>query len=161
MTQKSFIQPADRIADFKPYFFAQLNKKISALKKEGKEVIRLDIGSPDLPPPGFIIELLIDESQKANTHSYAPIGGTTGYKKAGAAYYQNRFGVTIDPETEIVGLIGSKEGLFHLSQSILNPGDTVIIPNPGYPVYRASARIAGARIYDLPIISREWFPARF
>jgi len=79
------------------------------------------------------------------------LNGTASYKKAGAAYYLKRFGVDLDPETETLSLIGSKEGLFHLEQSILNPGDTIIIPNPGYPVYRAAARIAGADIFDLPL----------
>ncbi|MBP8856760.1 MAG: aminotransferase class I/II-fold pyridoxal phosphate-dependent enzyme [Anaerolineaceae bacterium] len=151
MTDTNFIRPADRIADFKPYFFAQLNKTITALRAEGKEIIRLDMGSPDLAPPDFIIDALNKAAANPALHNYAPLNGTASYKKAGAAYYQKRFGVDVDPETEILSLIGSKEGLFHLEQSILNPGDTIIIPNPGYPVYRAAARIAGANIYDLPL----------
>ena len=151
MTDTNFIHPADRIADFKPYFFAQLNKTITALRAEGKEIIRLDMGSPDLAPPDFIIDALNKSAANPALHNYAPLNGTSSYKKAGADYYQKRFGVDVDPETEILSLIGSKEGLFHLEQSILNPGDTIIIPNPGYPVYRAAARIAGANIYDLPL----------
>lgn len=149
MPENNFIHPAKRIAKFKPYFFAQLNKKIIALRAEGKEVIRLDMGSPDLAPPAFIIESLITAAQNPNFQNYAPMGGTPAYRQAGADYYQNRFNVSLDPENEVLGLIGSKEGLFHLTQSILNPGDTVIIPNPGYPVYRASATIAGAEIAEL------------
>lgn len=151
MTETSFIQPAEKIAGFKPYFFAQLNKTITALRAEGKEIIRLDMGSPDLAPPDFIINALAKAASDPSLHNYAPLNGTASYKKAGAAYYHKRFGVDLDPETEILSLIGSKEGLFHLEQSILNPGDTIIIPNPGYPVYRAAAHIAGAKIFDLPL----------
>jgi LL-diaminopimelate aminotransferase len=157
MPEKNFVKPADRIASFKPYFFAQLNKKITALKQEGKEVIRLDIGSPDMPPTNSIIESLMEASSNPSSHNYAPIGGTASFKKAGAEYYKNRFGVDVDSESEIVGLIGSKEGLHHLSQSILNPGDIVIIPDPGYPVYRSSARIAGAEIFELPLYAEKGY----
>ncbi len=157
MPEKNFIKPADRIASFKPYFFAQLNKKITALKQEGKEVIRLDIGSPDMPPTNSIIDALMEASRNPTLHNYAPIGGTSSFKLAGVKYYKNRFGVDIDSENEIVGLIGSKEGLHHLSQSILNPGDLVIIPNPGYPVYRSSARIAGAEIFELPLYAEKGY----
>lgn len=149
MPETNFIRPSDRIAGFKPYFFAQLNKTITALRAEGKEIIRLDMGSPDLAPPDFIVDALTTAARDPGLHNYAPLNGTAAYKKAGAFYYKERFGVDIDPETEVLSLIGSKEGLFHLEQSMLNPGDTIIIPNPGYPVYRAAARIAGADIYDM------------
>jgi len=151
MSDINFIRPSDRIAGFKPYFFAQLNKTITALRAEGKEIIRLDMGSPDLAPPDFIIDALTTAARDPALHNYAPLTGTATYKKAGADYYKSRFGVDLDPDTEILSLIGSKEGLFHLEQSLLNPGDTIIIPNPGYPVYRAAARIAGANIFDLTL----------
>ncbi len=161
MPEKNFIHPAERIAHFKPYFFAQLNKNIIALRAEGKDVIRLDMGSPDLAPPAFIIDSLIHAAQNPDLQSYAPMGGTIAYKQAGADYYLKRFNVALDPENEVLGLIGSKEGLFHLTQSILNPGDTVILPNPGYPVYRASAKIAGAEIAELPLTPEKEYKPDF
>ncbi len=150
MPEKNFIHPAERIAHFKPYFFAQLNKNIIALRAEGKDVIRLDMGSPDLAPPAFIIDSLIHAAQNPDLQSYAPMGGTIAYKQAGADYYLKRFNVALDPENEVLGLIGSKEGLFHLTQSILNPGDTVILQT-GLSVYRASAKIAGAEMQNYPL----------
>ncbi len=149
MSNSSFIKPADRIADFKPYFFAQLTKKFAELRERGVKIIRLDIGSPDLPPARFIIDKLSAESYKPNVHAYSTAGGALSFRQAVAAYYKNRFSVEVDPASQVLALIGSKEGLFDLSQVILNPGDLVIVPNPGYPVYRAGAKIAGAEIYDL------------
>ncbi len=152
-----YLPPADRISTFKPYFFASLGKKISELKASGTDVIRIDMGTPDLPPAKFITDVLIKESQKENTHGYCPIGGTPEFKQAVADYYINRFNVTLDPKSEIVGLIGSKEGLFNLSQVLLNPGDVALIPDPGYPVYSAGGIIAGGKIVHFPLIRENGF----
>lgn len=148
----SFIRPSDRIASFKPYFFAQLTQRLAALKAAGMDIIRLDMGSPDLPPPDFIIDRLVEEARKPDVHGYAPMGGTVEYKKACAEYYLRRFGVTIDSQKEILGLIGSKEGLFNLSQVLLNPGDVTLVPEPGYPVYSAGGVIAGAEVYFMSLL---------
>lgn len=145
------IQPADRIAPFGAYFFAELGKKIAALKAEGLDVIRIDIGAPDLPPPSAVIETLVAEARRPDTHTYTPYGGTPDFKAAVAEYYQRRFGVSLDPTSEVLALIGSKEGLFHLAQALLNPGDLVLIPDPGYATYRAGAKIAGAEIHFMPL----------
>lgn len=153
----TFFRPADRISAFKPYFFASLAKKISALQKEGKDVIRIDMGSPDLPPEKFIIDKLIEKVQQPNQHGYSPMGGGVDFRNAIATYYQNRFNVKIDPLTEAIGLIGSKEGLFHLAQITLNPGDIALVPDPGYPVYSASSKIAGAEIYYMPLLKENNF----
>jgi len=112
--------PADRIASFKPYFFAALGKKIVDLKAKGLDVIRIDMGSPDLPPADFIIDTLVNSARRADMHAYTPNGGTPAFKKAVAEYYENRFEVSLDPQSEVIGLIGSKEGLFNLSQVLLN-----------------------------------------
>lgn len=154
---KSFFRPADRIASFKPYFFAGLAKKISDLKNSGLDVIRIDIGSPDLPPEKFIIDKLSESAYLPDHHGYTPNGGTPEYRKAISTYYKNRFNVDIDPQSEAIGLIGSKEGLFHLTQILINPGDLVIVPDPGYPVYSASTKIAGGEIYTVPLLKENGF----
>lgn len=153
----SFIHPSDRIASFKPYFFASLNQKINALKSTGVDVIRLDMGSPDLPPADFIIDTLAQEARRPNMHGYSPMGGTPRFRQACADYYQRRFGVTLDPQKEVLALLGSKEGLFNLAQVVLNPGDLTLIPDPGYPVYSAASTIAGAEILYLPLREENHF----
>ncbi len=149
--------PAERIASIKPYFFASLNKKITDLKAKGVDVIRIDMGSPDLPPQDFIIDSLVESARRADTHGYTPNGGTPAFRKAIANYYMERFEVELDPQKETIGLIGSKEGLFNLSQVILNPGDVALVPDPGYPVYTAGAEIAGAEIVAMPLLKENGF----
>ncbi len=153
----AFIPPAHRISSFEPYFFASLGKKIAQMKKQGTDVIRIDMGSPDLPPADFIIDELIKNSKRPDTHGYSPIGGTPAFKQAVAEYYLDRFEVNLDPNTEVVGLIGSKEGLFNLSQVILNPGDVALVPDPGYPVYSASGIIAGGEVVHFPLLAENQF----
>jgi len=148
---------AERIASIKPYFFASLNQKITGLKARNIDVIRLDMGSPDLPPAGFIVDALEKSARRPDTHGYSPMGGTPAYRQAVALYYDRRFGVKLDPKSEVLGLIGSKEGLFNLSQVLLNPGDVSLVPDPGYPVYTAGGQIAGAEIYTLPLLSENNF----
>ncbi len=150
-------KPADRIASFKPYFFAALNQRISQLRAAGVDVIRIDMGSPDLPPADFIIDELTEQARRPDTHGYSPNGGTPEYRKAAALYYLRRFGIELDPQKEVLGLQGSKEGLFHLGQVLLNPGDLALVPDPGYPVYRASCEIAGAEIYPMPLLEENGF----
>jgi len=154
---ESFIRPSDRIAPFKPYFFAALNLKINRLRANGVSVTRLDMGSPDLPPEPFIVDALVDSARKPNTHGYAQIGGAINFKKAVAEYYRHRHEVDLDPQSEVLALLGSKEGLFNLSQVILNPGDVALVPDPGYPVYAASGMIAGAEIYAMPLLEKNGY----
>jgi LL-diaminopimelate aminotransferase len=151
------IQPAQRIANFKPYFFASLNKKLAELAGQGVDVIRLDMGSPDLPPEDFIIDKLVESARRPDRHGYPPIGGTRDFKEAAAFYYHKRFNVKLDPKSQVLALIGSKEGLFALSQVLLNPGDLALIPDPGYPIYQSSAEIAGARVYKMPLLQEKNF----
>lgn len=150
-------QPADRIASFKPYFFAALTQKINALKAKNVDVIRIDMGSPDLPPADFIIDALDRSARRKDTHGYTPNGGSPAFRQAIADYYLNRFDVSLDPKTETLALLGSKEGLFNLSQVLLNPGDVSIVPDPGYPVYSASGLIAGGEIYYTPLLKKNGF----
>ena len=153
----AFMPPARRISSFEPYFFASLGKKINQLKQQGMDVIRIDMGSPDLPPADFIIEELVTQSRKPDTHGYSPTGGSQAFKQAVADYYLDRFEVSLDPSSEIIGLIGSKEGLFNLSQVILNPGDVALVPDPGYPVYSASGIIAGGNVVYFPLLAEKGF----
>jgi LL-diaminopimelate aminotransferase len=153
-------QPANRIALFKPYYFAALGKKITQLQAQGLDVIRIDMGSPDLPPADFIIQTLVDSARRSDTHAYTPNGGTPAFKNAVAEYYANRFEVNLDPLSEVIGLIGSKEGLFNLSQVLLNPGDISLVPDPGYPVYSASGIIAGGEIHYFPLLAENNFLPR-
>jgi LL-diaminopimelate aminotransferase len=148
----NFIQPATRIAPFKAYYFASLNQKITELKERGTDVIRIDMGSPDMPPPDHIIQAMIESAKRPDTHGYGPNGGLPEFRRAAAHYYQQRFGVTLDPSRQILALIGSKEGLFHLSQVLINPGDLVLAPDPGYPIYQSSVQIAGGSIYPMPLL---------
>jgi LL-diaminopimelate aminotransferase len=151
------LAPAERITNIKPYFFASLNQKLAQLKTQGMDIIRLDMGSPDLPPADFIIETLVKTARRPDTHGYTPNGGTPHYREAIREYYGRRFGVELDPRHEVLGLLGSKEGLFNLSQVILNPGDIALIPDPGYPVYTAGAQIAGAEIVWMPLCEENQF----
>lgn len=156
-TPTSFIAPADRIASFKPYFFAALNQKLAALRAQNVDIIRIDMGSPDLPPKDFIIDTLVDAARRPANHGYTPNGGTPAFRQAIAAYYKRRFNVELDPMRETLTLLGSKEGLFNLSQVLINPGDLVLVPDPGYPVYKASGTIAGAEIYTVPLLAENDF----
>ncbi len=149
--------PARRIESLRPYFFHTLNQKIANLRANGMEIIRLDMGSPDMPPAPFIVDALIEGARRDDTHGYAPYGGTTAFKQAVASYYRSRFDVDLDPSREVLGLIGSREGIFNLSQAIVNPGDWVLVPNPGYPTYQASSEIAGANVHFMPLLEENGF----
>ena len=149
--------PADRIASMKPYFFADLGERVAALVDSGVDVIRLDIGSPDLPPADFIVDALVDRVHQPGAHAYTAFGGTPAYRRAVAEYYGRRFGVELDPTTQVVGLIGSKEGIFTINQVMLNPGDLVLVPDPGYGTYSISARIAGAEVHKMPLVAENGF----
>lgn len=150
-------KPAERVSFLKPYYFASLAKKIEELRAKNVDIIRIDMGSPDLPPAEFIIDELCKTARKPGNHRYTPYGGSPAFRQAVAKYYQNRFSIDLDPATEIVGLIGSKEGLFHLSQVLLDPGDLVLVPDPAYPVYKTSATIAGATTWKMPLLSENGF----
>lgn len=151
------MQPADRISNIKPYFFSSLGKKLVEMREEGIDVIRIDMGSPDLPPAKHIIDTLVNLAQLENKHGYTLGSGTQEFRKAVAAYYKTRFGVDLDPQCEVIDLIGSKEGSFIISQVVLNPGDVSLIPDPGYGVYASGAIVAGAEIIRMPLIEKNNF----
>jgi len=152
-----FIKPAERVKSYKPYYFSALGKKINELRSQGLDVIRLDMGSPDLPPANFIIETLVQAARDPDSHGYTPYGGTPEFRNGVSKYYKNRFDVDLDPKTEVLGLIGSKEGLFDLPIIVANPGDVILVPDPGYPVYQAGAELAGAEIHYMPLLEENRF----
>jgi LL-diaminopimelate aminotransferase len=151
------IRPAERVSQIKPYFFASLEKTIAALRQDGLDVIRLDMGSPDLPPQDFIVESLVGAARRPDVHGYGPSGGSAALRAAIAEYYLERFDLPLDPQTEILGLIGSKEGIFNLSQVLVNPADLVLLPDPCYPVYPVGALIAQAETYSMPLLAENDF----
>lgn len=150
-------QPSKTVANLKPYFFAGLKTVIAELQAKGMDIIRLDMGSPDLPPASFIIETLVESARNPKKHGYSPAGGSAGFLKAVSTYYKRRFDVDIDPVTEALALIGSKEGLFNLNHTFLDPGDMVLLPDPYYPVYLAGAQLADARYHFMPLLKENSF----
>ena len=149
--EKNVFKPADRLSSVQEYYFSRKLKEVAQLNAEGKDIISLAIGSPDMPPSERTIEVLCEEARKANGHGYQPTIGTPELRSAMAAFYQRWYGVTLDPQTEVQPLIGSKEGILHVTLAFVNPGDQVLVPNPGYPTYTALSRLLGAEVvnYDL------------
>lgn len=142
--------PAHRLQTLPAYPLATLAQRVRAMTLSGIDVINLDVGSPDLPPPDAVIDALAASARQPNKHGYAGYTGIPEFRRAIAGYYQRRFGVTIDPETEVLPLLGSKEGIVNLSLAYLDRGDVVLIPDIGYPAYALGAHLAGAEVYWLP-----------
>lgn len=151
------MKPADRLGKIKPYFFSMLGKKIIEMRANGVDVIRLDMGSPDLPPAAHIIEALSSAAHRDDTHGYTLGSGTHKFREAVANHYSRRFGVELDPKSEVIDLIGSKEGLFAISQVLINPGDIALVPDPGYGVYSSGAELAGGEIFFMPLLAENNF----
>ena len=139
-------KPAYRLTNLQPYGFAIIGQRIQTMMAAGKDVIRLDIGSPDLPPPQPVIEALKQSASNPAHHSYGSYTGDPGFRRAVADYHARRFGVSLDPATEVLPLIGSKEGLVNLSMAYLDRGDSAIVPDIAYPAYEAGALLAGASV---------------
>lgn len=156
-THKPTFQPAERLAALPPYFYADLTQRLAQLRAAGKDIIRLDAGSPDLPPAPFIVEALRRSAENPNHHGYMPYSGTPEYRAAWAEFYGRRFGVELDPQSEVLGLIGSKEGIFNLTLAFVNPGDVVLIPDPAYATYTNAALFAGAEVVFMPLIAENNF----
>ena len=147
------ITKSERLQKLPPYLYVQIRKKTREAQARGVDVISLGVGDPDQPTPQHIIDALAQAARDPANHQY-PTGeekGMPAFRKAVAAWYERRFGVSVDPESEVLALIGSKEGNHHLALATLNPGDTAIIPDPGYPAYLASAIFAGATVERVPL----------
>ncbi len=139
-----------RMKRLPPYVIAEVNGMRAAARAEGRDIIDLGMGNPDLPPPPHVIEKLCEVAQKPSAHGYSASRGIPGVRKAQANYYARRFGVDLDPETEVVMTLGSKEGLASLATAITAPGDVVLAPNPSYPIHTFGFIIAGATIRSVP-----------
>ena len=139
-----------RMKRLPPYVIAEVNAMRAAARAGGEDIIDLGMGNPDLPPPQHVIDKLIDVARKPDAHGYSASRGIPGLRKAQAGYYARRFGVEIDPETEVVVTMGSKEGLASLATAITAPGDVVLAPNPSYPIHTFGFIIAGATIRSVP-----------
>lgn len=137
------IQTAQRLDGIGEYYFSKKLREIDQLNKAGKNIINLGIGSPDQPPHPDVIATLQEESAKPNTHAYQNYKGSPVLREAFSKWYQQYYGVTLNPETEILPLIGSKEGIMHICMTYLNDGDKVLVPNPGYPTYSSAVKLAG------------------
>src|SRR5207248_1659753 len=132
-------------------FFKTLQAKLKRLQEAGVDVIRMDMGSPDMPPAPQIVAALERSARAPDHHGYMPFGGTPAYRAAWGDFYGRRFGVELDADTEINGLLGSKEGIFKLPLAYVNPGDVVLIPDPGYVTYTAGAHSVGADPAYMPL----------
>ena len=145
------IEPAERLNQVSEYYFSRKLKEVAQMNAEGKDIISLAIGSPDMPPSEQTIEKLCEVARQPNAHGYQPTQGTPELREAMAGYYKKTYGVEVDPAKEVLPLIGSKEGILHITLAFVNPGETVLVPNPGYPTYTSLSKILGARVeyYDL------------
>jgi LL-diaminopimelate aminotransferase len=142
---------ADRLRRLPPYLFAEIDRKKRDVRARGVDVIDLGIGDPDLPTPPHIVRALQAAAAKPEHHRYPSYEGMPAFRQAVARWYGRRFGVALDPETEVLALIGSKEGTAHMPLAFVNPGDVVLVPDPGYPVYSAGAWFAGGECHFMPL----------
>lgn len=142
------IKPADRLSAVTEYYFSRKLKEVAKLNAEGKDIISLAIGSPDMPPSKGTIDKLCETARQDDAHGYQPTMGTPELRQAMADFYKRWYGVCLDPQTEIQPLIGSKEGILHVTLAFVNPGDKVLVPNPGYPTYTSLSKILGAEVVN-------------
>ncbi|MGB4293624.1 MAG: aminotransferase class I/II-fold pyridoxal phosphate-dependent enzyme [Bacteroidales bacterium] len=153
------VKPAERTNSVGEYYFSAKLRQIDQMRQSGIDVINLGIGSPDLPPPPEAIKKLSEEASLPGVHGYQSYNGLPELRKAMCDWYQKYFGVILNPENEILPLIGSKEGIMHISMAFVNPGDEVLVPDPGYPSYTSVTRLVGGvvRTYDL-LAKNNWMP---
>ena len=142
------IKPADRLSAVAEYYFSRKLKEVAKLNGEGKDIISLAIGSPDMPPSKGTIDKLCETARQDDAHGYQPTMGTPELRQAMSDFYKRWYGVCLDPQTEIQPLIGSKEGILHVTLAFVNPGDKVLVPNPGYPTYTSLSKILGAEVVN-------------
>lgn len=146
--QTSNIKPADRLSAVSEYYFSRKLKEVARLNAEGKDIISLAIGSPDMPPSKATINKLCEVARQDDAHGYQPTMGTPELRHAMADFYKRWYGVELDPLTEIQPLIGSKEGILHVTLAFVNLGEKVLVPNPGYPTYTSLSKILGAEVVN-------------
>ena len=149
-----------RISRLPPYVFEQVNKLKAEARARGEDIIDFGMGNPDMPTPQHIVDKLIETARDPRANRYSASRGIKGLRRAMAGYYQRRFGVTLDPETEVIATLGSKEGFANLAQAITAPGDVVLVPNPAYPIHAFGFILAGAAIRHVPAQTPEEFLSR-
>jgi aspartate/methionine/tyrosine aminotransferase len=152
------ITPARRLQQVEEYYFARKLRQIQQMNEEGKDVVNLGIGSPDLAPSAESIATLAEVAQLENAHGYQPYRGLSELRQAIVAWSQQTFEITLDADQEVLPLMGSKEGITHISLAFLNPGDEVLVPSLGYPAYSSVARMAEAEIKTYPLVPGTWLP---
>lgn len=148
---------ADRLKKLPPYLFEEIDKAKQKAEAEGRPIIDLGVGDPDQPTPDFVIKKLNETSQNGANHKYAFNRGLKSLRVAMADWYDWRFGVELDPDTEVLPLLGSKEGIAHVPLAFLNPGDDVLVPDPGYPPYNSGSVFAGANVHFMPLLKENNF----
>ncbi|MGH7267482.1 MAG: LL-diaminopimelate aminotransferase [Candidatus Rokuibacteriota bacterium] len=150
---------AERLRVLPPYLFAEIDRQKKEVRARGVDLIDLGIGDPDLPTPPHVVEALARAAREPRNHRYPDYEGLLAFREAAAAWYRQRFGVALDPATEVLALIGSKEGTAHIPLAFVNPGDAVLVPDPGYPVYAAGTWFAGGEPHFLPLrADRDFLP---
>ena len=150
---------AERLSKLPPYLFVEINRKKREALAAGRDVIDFGVGDPDQPTSAFIVERMAQAIREPGNHPYALGVGSLPFRKAAAQFFARRFGVNLDPQTEVLALIGSKEGIGHLPTAVVNPGETVLVPDPGYPVYEAGTIFAGGTVHKMPLReSNGWLP---
>ncbi|HUV44120.1 MAG TPA: LL-diaminopimelate aminotransferase [Dehalococcoidales bacterium] len=148
---------AKRVEKLPPYLFVEISRKIAEKRARGEEVVSFGIGDPDMPTPPHVIERLCQEVKKPANHRYPESEGLPELRRTIADWYQRRFNVSLDPETEVLPLIGTKEGIGHMAFCFAEPGDSVLVPDPGYPVYSVGTLLAGAQPYYMPLLEKNDF----
>ena len=153
------IKPADRLASVSEYYFSKKLKEVAQMNAEGMDVISLGIGSPDMPPSEKTIRTLCEAACNPDGHGYMPYVGIPELRRGFADWYQKWYGVALNPNTEIQPLIGSKEGILHVTLAFVNPGEQVLVPNPGYPTYTSLSKILGAEVVNYNLKEENgWMP---
>ena len=155
------METSRRLEGIGEYYFSQKLREIDELNKQGKNIINLGIGSPDLPPHPDVIRILHEESTKANVHGYQSYKGSPVLRKAMSVWYKKWYAVDLDPDTEILPLIGSKEGIMHICMTYLNKGDEVLVPNPGYPTYKSAVMLAGGKCREYSLREKKNYEPDF
>ena len=148
---------AERMGQLPPYLFARIDEMKAAKIRSGTDVIDLGVGDPDLPTPGHIVDALCEAARDPRNHHYPSYAGMEAFRTAVANWYRSRFSVTLDPAKEVLALMGSKDGIAHIPEAFVNPGDYVLAPSPGYPVYRTSTLFAEGNIYEMPLLAKNQF----
>lgn len=159
MKAMNSVEPARRVMQVKEYYFSKKLREVATLNKQGLDIISLGVGGPDRPPHKKVIETLCEVAMMDSTHGYQPYVGLPELRKAYSDWYYRWYGVQLDSECEIQPLIGSKEGILHTTLAFVNPGDGVLVPNPGYPTYTSVSKLAEAKIYTYNLTEKNgWYP---